>query len=187
MNVKILTCNDLSRCLSSCPIFSHKSSFSSAVKMLGTSPEFSKLFMSSKNDSSFICQGVNKQFSQYRVSQRNKCHKSKLYTKISYMRTHAHACTHTHNLADGLYRNKPINWFYFPSFFLSWYRPAWFLNFHTYQHTKQFHTEYYKYSCPIITQNSLQVIYIQWLIIYHQETKNEIVMLFAIYHSHLSH
>jgi len=183
--MKILTCNDLSRCLSSCPIFSHKSSFSSAVKMLGTSPEFSKLFMSSKNDSSFICQGVNKQFSQYRVSQRNKCRKSKLYTKISYV--HAHAQTHTHNLADGLYRNKPTNRFYFPSFLLSWCSLPWFLYFHTYQHTKYFHTEYYNYSHPIITQNFLQVIYVQWLIIYHQETENETVMLFAIYHSHLSH
>jgi len=151
--MKILTCNDLSRCLSSCPIFSHKSSFSSAVKMLGTSPEFSKLFTSSKYDSSFICQGVNNQFSQYHMSQRNKCHKSNLYKKNlihtckctrvrAYAHTHTHTHTHTHNLADGLYRNKPINWFYFPSFLLSWYSLPWFLYFHTYQHIKQFHTEY---------------------------------------------
>jgi hypothetical protein len=42
------------------------SSFSSAEKILGISPEFSKLLMSSKNDSSLICQTV-KHFMQHHV------------------------------------------------------------------------------------------------------------------------
>jgi hypothetical protein len=40
------------------------SPFSSAEKILGISPEFSKLLISSKNDSSLICQTV-KHFMQH--------------------------------------------------------------------------------------------------------------------------
>lgn len=53
-------CIDLSLCRSNCRIFSHNSAFSSFVNKFGTSPEFSKLLMSSRNDSSLICVSQNR-------------------------------------------------------------------------------------------------------------------------------
>lgn len=53
-------CIDLSRCLSNCRIFSHNSAFSSPVNKFGTSPEFNKLLISSRNDSSLIWVSQNR-------------------------------------------------------------------------------------------------------------------------------